>query len=106
MIGRDFNEILDDSEKDGGRRKSIAVLEEFKKVIRELVLVDVKPDKGWYTWTKNRGGNNLVKERLDSFLVSASWLRNVHFLSSNVLCQACLDHDVILLDSSSRKPRE
>lgn len=97
-IRGDFNEILDDSEKDEGRRKSIAVLDEFRKVIRELALVDVKLDKGWYTWTNNRGGNNFVRERLNRFLVSTSWLRKFPFLSSIVLRQACSDHDVILLN--------
>lgn len=49
VIGGDFNEIMDENEKYGGRRKSKAVMDEFRGVVKELALVDVKSDKGWFT---------------------------------------------------------
>lgn len=36
IIGGDFHKIMDDAEKDGGRRKPRASMEEFFKVIEEL----------------------------------------------------------------------
>lgn len=30
-------------------------MNEFKGVANELALVDVKSDKGWFTWTNSRG---------------------------------------------------
>lgn len=72
MVRGDFNEILDDNEKQGGCRKSQVAMDEFRKVVADLALIDVKPDRGWLTWSNNRRGNGLVKERLDRFLVSTS----------------------------------
>lgn len=42
IIGGDFNEILNDSKKCGGRHKSWVAMEEFRKVIEEMALVDLK----------------------------------------------------------------
>lgn len=49
IMGGDFNEILDESEKSEGRRKSGVAMDDFRRVISELALMDVKPDRGWYT---------------------------------------------------------
>ncbi|MBA0630594.1 hypothetical protein Godav_002673 [Gossypium davidsonii] len=59
-------------EKEGGRRKSRVTMEEFRDVIEELTLVDIKTDKGLFTLVNNREGNNMVKERLDTFLIFAN----------------------------------
>lgn len=71
MVEGDFNEILDESEKCRGRRKSMAAMDEFRRVVSDLALIDVKPDQGWFTWSNNRRGEGLIRERLDRFLVSA-----------------------------------
>lgn len=47
-----------------------------------------------------------MRERLDRFLVSTSWLRKTPFLSSVVIRQANSDHDAIVLDTLGRKPIE
>lgn len=47
----------------------------------------------------------LVRERLDRFLVFASWLSKVPFLLLEVVHQASFDHDVIILDTMGKKPR-
>lgn len=106
IVGGDLNEIIDENEKCGGRGKYKVAMHEFKGVVNELALVDVKPDKGWLTCTNNRRGEGLVKERLDCYLVFASWLRKVPFLSSTLLRQANFDHDVIILDTMGRRPRD
>ncbi|MBA0731170.1 hypothetical protein Golax_022962 [Gossypium laxum] len=46
IIGSDFNAILSNAEKSGGRRKSSAAMEDFCSVLDDLSLVDIKPDKG------------------------------------------------------------
>lgn len=59
--------MLDDLKKSGGHRKSRVTMDDFRKVIDELALVDIKPNRGWYTWSNNRRRCGLVRERLDSF---------------------------------------
>ncbi|KAH1046816.1 hypothetical protein J1N35_037600, partial [Gossypium stocksii] len=79
-------------------------MDEFEKVLDELALVDIKTDKGWFTWSNNRDGPGFVKERLDRFVVSASEVEKISFLSTEVVRQSCSDHDAILLDSVGCKP--
>lgn len=105
VIGGDFNEIMGDAEKVGGRRKLRAPMEEFRKTMDELGVVDIKLDRGWFTWTNNRLGEHFIKERIDRFFTSEGWLSKVPFPASNVIRQASSDQDAILLDTLGRKPR-
>ncbi|MBA0671045.1 hypothetical protein Goklo_029793 [Gossypium klotzschianum] len=41
----DFNAILNDAEKEGGRRKARSQINEFKDLVDELALVDIKPGR-------------------------------------------------------------
>ncbi|TYH10968.1 hypothetical protein ES288_A07G221100v1 [Gossypium darwinii] len=106
IIGGDFNAILDNSEKEGGRRKPQTLMDDFREVIDELSLVDLKTDNGWFTWVNNREGTAMVKERLDHFLISASDVDSFLFIETKVIRQSNSDHDAIVLDTMGRKPRE
>ncbi|MBA0601290.1 hypothetical protein Gorai_004471 [Gossypium raimondii] len=50
VMGGNLNTIINEAEKEGGRRKSRVTMEEFRDVIKELTLVDIKTDKGLFTW--------------------------------------------------------
>lgn len=106
IIGGDFNEVMDENEKSRSRRKSKEVMDEFREVVNGLALVDIKPNKRWFTWSNNRRGGSLVKERLDRYLVSTSWIGKVPFLFTTVLRQASSNHDVIILEIMGRRLRE
>lgn len=67
-------------------------------------MVDIKLDRGWYTWTNNRTSDRLVKERIDRFFASKGWLE-VSFLSNEVVQQAFSDHDAVPLDILGHKLR-
>ncbi|MBA0788662.1 hypothetical protein Gotri_000015 [Gossypium trilobum] len=84
VMGGNFNTIINEAEKEGGRRKSRVTMEEFRDVIEELTLVDIKSDKGLFAWVNNREGNNMVKERLDTFLIFANAIDNFPFFVTNV----------------------
>ncbi|PPE01481.1 hypothetical protein GOBAR_DD01490 [Gossypium barbadense] len=101
-----FNAIFSEVEKEAGHRKSRASMDEFSDVIEELSLVDIKEDKGWFTWVNNREGNAMVKERLDRFLISASDGDNFPFIETRVVRQSNLDHDAIILDTMGQKPHD
>ncbi|KAA3488688.1 reverse transcriptase [Gossypium australe] len=103
VVGGDFNAMLNKAEKEGGRRITQALLKDFRDIIDDLALVDIKPDKGWFTWVNNREGNRLIKERLDRFLTSVSTVEKFPFIASSVIRQAQSDHDAILLDLHGRK---
>ncbi|TYG40901.1 hypothetical protein ES288_D12G131400v1 [Gossypium darwinii] len=103
VIGGDFNAILNDAEKEGGRRGVRAQMNEFKAVMDEMALVDIKPDSGWFTWVNNRDEGRLIKERLDRFLTSVAVVENFPFIATKVLRQTQSDHDAIILDLWGRK---
>ncbi|KAG4148582.1 hypothetical protein ERO13_D05G293550v2, partial [Gossypium hirsutum] len=106
IVGGDFNAILNNSEKEGGRRKPKVLMDEFCDLIEELNLNDVKMSNGWFTWTNNRDGTDLIKERLDRFFVSNAFIGNLPFLTSNIVRQSKSDHEAILLDLFGCKPKE
>lgn len=68
IIGKDFNSILNGGEKISGRQKSKVAIDKFENVFDELALVDIKTNKGWFTWSNNRDGPDFVKEHLDRFV--------------------------------------
>ncbi|MBA0874615.1 hypothetical protein Goshw_019304, partial [Gossypium schwendimanii] len=84
IVGGDFNAILNNAEEDGGRRKSRRSMDEFRDILDELALIDVKPTNGWFTWSNNREGPNLVKERLDRFLISEDMIQEARDLIKRI----------------------
>ncbi|PPR87540.1 hypothetical protein GOBAR_AA33138 [Gossypium barbadense] len=82
IIGGDFNAILDNSEKEGGRRKPQALMDEFCEATA------------------------MIKERLDRFLISASDVESFPFTETKVIRQSNSDHNAIVLDTKGRKLRE
>ncbi|PPD78723.1 hypothetical protein GOBAR_DD24346 [Gossypium barbadense] len=106
IVGGDFNAILNDFEKEGGRRKPRALMDEFGDILKELSLTDVKNCNGWFTWTNNRDGNRLVKERLDRFVISDYIMVRMQFLASYIVRQSKSDHEAILMDLYGNKSKE
>ncbi|MBA0772299.1 hypothetical protein Gotri_007708 [Gossypium trilobum] len=106
LVGGDFNAVIDDTEKERGGRKPRVHLEEFRDVLEELALVDIKIDRGWFTWVNNQEGGDLVKRRLDRFVMSANAISNLPLIVTNVIRQDKSDHDAVMMDTMGRKPRE
>ncbi|TYH10965.1 hypothetical protein ES288_A07G220800v1 [Gossypium darwinii] len=106
IVGGDFNAILNNSEKEGGRRKLKTHLDEFSDFMEELNLTDVKTCNGWFTWTNNRDGTRLVKERLDRFAISEVAMEKIPFLLTYIVHQSKSDHEAILLDTNGSKPKD
>ncbi|PPE00497.1 hypothetical protein GOBAR_DD02478 [Gossypium barbadense] len=60
IVGGDFKAILNNFEKEGGRRKPKSSMDDFGDILEELNLTDVKTCNGWFTWTNNKKGNRLA----------------------------------------------
>ncbi|MBA0795979.1 hypothetical protein Gohar_006793 [Gossypium harknessii] len=90
----------------GGRRKPNALMEDFREVVDELSMVDLKTNNGWFTGVNNREGTTMVKERLDHFLKSSNGVASFLFFENKVICWSSSDHDAIVLDTKGRKPRD
>ncbi|KAK8305753.1 hypothetical protein V6Z11_D03G082300 [Gossypium hirsutum] len=105
-VGGDFNTTLNEVEKDSGHRKVRAQMNEFKDIMDDLALIDIKPNRGWFTWVNNRSGGSLIKKRLDRFLTSVSMIEKFPFIATSVVRQTQSNHDAILLDVWGRKPKD
>ena len=69
----DFNDILVEDEKDGGRCKERRKVEAFKELLDSCQLLNGGYKWQKFTWMGIREGE-LVKERLDRVLVNLEWL--------------------------------
>jgi hypothetical protein len=100
----DFNHILDQSEKLGGRTFASTSSCPFKSFIDRFGLIDLGFSGNPFTWSNNRRDTDLIKERLDRGLASSRW---VHiFPSFSVLHFPAFssDHNPILLNTSLCSP--
>lgn len=56
ILGGDFNEIMEDVEKLGGPKRKRKAMEDFRKVVDDCDLKDIKPDGNLFTWVSTSGG--------------------------------------------------
>ncbi|KAG8501141.1 hypothetical protein CXB51_003229 [Gossypium anomalum] len=101
----DFNAIMDDTKNEGRRRKPGTHIEDFREVLEELVLVDIKHSRVWFTWVNNMDDNALVKEHLDCFVMSSNAACIFPFIDANVIRQTKSDHNAMLLGTMGKKSK-
>uniref|UniRef100_A0A803NTG1 Reverse transcriptase n=1 Tax=Cannabis sativa TaxID=3483 RepID=A0A803NTG1_CANSA len=72
LIG-DLNNVLNQSDKRGGRPYPNSLLKGFQDVVSDCRLIDMALFVHPYTWERGRGTSNWVEIRLDRVLVSHAW---------------------------------
>lgn len=72
IIG-DFNDLMFEHEKFGGRRHPRGLLEGFTETVNDCGLLDLGYVGSKFTWKKSRGGDAWVQERLDRGLSNQGW---------------------------------
>ncbi|VFQ97337.1 unnamed protein product [Cuscuta campestris] len=83
ICGGDFNAILAQSEKRGGKPKPEYLMQAFRSVIFDAGLSEL-PITGYnFTYNNEREGAAFVEEKLDHFLTSASWRQKFPMAKSN-----------------------
>ncbi|XP_042958008.1 uncharacterized protein LOC122293496 [Carya illinoinensis] len=73
LILGDFNEILSNAEKSGGRDKPDRQMKAFTDVIDECHLHDLGFNGTPFTWCNRREMAHCISERLDRFLLNLKW---------------------------------
>ena len=100
----DFNFVLDQSKKLGGRLVARSSSCPFRNFIDQIGLINLGFVGNPYTWCNNRKGFTTIKERLDRSLASPSWI-NLHPEFSILHLPACsFDHNPITLDIAFPSP--
>jgi endonuclease/exonuclease/phosphatase family metal-dependent hydrolase len=93
----DFNEILSNSEKCGGRGRARGLMNDFQNALETCVLHDIGYRGPKYTWTNGREGIDFTQERLDRIVANQEWCEL--FLGAEAIMEATInsDHNPILL---------
>lgn len=74
LFGGDFNEILSYNEKEGGVDKTCPALQAFRYIVDDLSLCDLGYMGKCFTWERGKTVETRIRERVDRFLGSLSWL--------------------------------
>lgn len=69
----------------------------MEDLIVKCDLIDVKPNKGKFTWSNKRSGCGNITAQLDCFLIHSSWILQGLDSSSSILVKSESDHCLISL---------
>lgn len=96
---RDFNDILDSSEKEGGNYRTLNSMHDFRSFVADSFLLDLGYIGYPFTW-RNRREGGFIQERLDRGLATESWINL--YPNAQVLHQLLpgSDHSMLLLDTT------
>ncbi|KAL3752711.1 hypothetical protein ACJRO7_000159 [Eucalyptus globulus] len=106
LCASDFNEILYPWEKVGRRPVEPYRMHSFRELLNDCSLLDVVSKGCAFTWTNNRNGEDIVKERLDRMLCSMEW--RLTFLAAEVFALLAIgsDHSPLLLLTESMRVKK
>lgn len=96
LVGGDFNEILFESEKQGGRPRPIVQLQGFRNALQDCQLQDLQQMDGEFTWYNKRSAESAVFERLDRFVGNLQWQNTFQECEIRVLDFFGSDHRPVL----------
>ncbi|XP_071723124.1 uncharacterized protein [Rutidosis leptorrhynchoides] len=93
----DFNKVLNLWEKDGRRGMDHYQMVAFREMPNDCALMDIESKGCAHTWSNNRVGENLVRERLDRVLCNVEW--RVEFPNAEAVALPALgsDHSPLIL---------
>ncbi|XP_030941775.1 uncharacterized protein LOC115966748 [Quercus lobata] len=110
IIAGDFNKVLADNDKFGGRTVNANRSLLFKDCLDSCNMVDLGFSGPRFTWSNCRGIRRLIQERLDRFFVNPDWCTLYPNARVSHLTHVHSDHCPVLLDfepsadSSLNKP--
>ncbi|XP_042969164.1 uncharacterized protein LOC122301866 [Carya illinoinensis] len=99
IIG-DFNEILFQHEKSGGRARPENQMISFRNAVDQNNLTDLGHKGVAYTWSNNQKEGNFTKVRLDKCFANQRWRQTYQKVSVENLVARSSDHNPILLCTS------
>jgi hypothetical protein len=96
----DFNSVLDQSEKLGGKPVSSSSNCPYRLFINLFGMIDLGFAGNPFTWCNNRHGLHMIKERLDRSLASLNWIHLHPEYSLLHLPALASDHNPISLTTN------
>ena len=97
LLGGDFNEILSQDEKEGGSTREMREVENFRALMDRWSLRDLGFVGQWWTWERGKKVDTRVRERLDRYIASSSWVNMYPNATVEHLVRYNSDHSPILV---------
>lgn len=102
LVAGDFNDILRQEEKFGGRKINRSRSSRFWSCVNFYNLVDLGFKGSRYTWSNHRRNNNrLILDRLDHCFANEEWLVNYPNESITHLPKTNSDHNLLLVRTNN-----
>ncbi|GAU45877.1 hypothetical protein TSUD_401030, partial [Trifolium subterraneum] len=101
IIG-DFNDLLSQEDKRGVHPHPNWLCSGFRNAMNDCNLIDIYLEGYPYTWSKSRGTDHAIEERLDRALANSSWMSIFPNAKLVNLLNSHSDHSPILLHSKPR----
>ncbi|KAL0374207.1 UNVERIFIED_CONTAM: hypothetical protein Sradi_3336400 [Sesamum radiatum] len=95
----DFNEILEDSEKEGGNTRPTWQMRDFRHALDLNGLFDLGFNGDPFTWSNRQEYPNTIRERLDRACANDSWIKLFPNAQVTHLSSVYSDHHPIFLQS-------
>ncbi|KAJ8899198.1 hypothetical protein K2173_012374 [Erythroxylum novogranatense] len=96
----DFNELLSQEEKWGLHDHPHYLIRNFRDVLSDCDLHDIKYTGSLFTWYMKRNSQVVAKQRLDRAVGNGRWFLRFSECSVQSLVAPVSDHDPLLLDTS------
>ncbi|XP_059436383.1 uncharacterized protein LOC132169350 [Corylus avellana] len=92
-----FNEVVNGTEKWGGRMRHQRGMQEFQRALEDCGLSDLGFCGSKYTWSNCQDGINFIKERLDRGVANLEWRHYYPEAMVNVDAAVSSDHAPLIL---------
>lgn len=95
----DFNQVLNCDGKKGGKQCNQRRLTSFNDMLNKCGLVDLEFKGPKFTWRNNRGGDELIMERIDMVFANSMWRELFDKVLVFVEAAIGSDHNPLVLDT-------
>ena len=102
IIVGDFNDILSNGEKWGGRQRPEWSFADFRGLVTGNELVDIEYEGKPWTWCSHWEGQE-IKQRLDRALGNKEWTKQFETAKCIHIEKEASDHSLIMLDTMPRR---
>jgi endonuclease/exonuclease/phosphatase family metal-dependent hydrolase len=103
LCAGDFNKVLEENEKWGGRRKALRQMREFHKVVEQCQLQDLGFSGPRFTWHNGREEDGFTQERPDRAFGNMEWYEIFTKAHVEVLVARCSDHAPLSINCSTMR---
>ncbi|CAA0837256.1 Unknown protein, partial [Striga hermonthica] len=100
ILGGDWNETCDPSEKKGGRVKSAGELFHFNNFIANMGMQELKLSGHNFTWENCRSEEGYIEEQIDKIFVSFDWLVDHLNVEVQNIFRSSFDHRLLALNDN------